>query len=314
MPSAEPESLPPDLLDRLLSRLREKLQFDFSGYKVGTLMRRIRRREIATGNHDLASYLAWVEAHPQELDLLARDILISVTAFFRDRDAFEVLRRAVHDICGRKPPGGEIRVWVAGCASGEEAYSITILLADALGERLPQYRVQIFATDIDDEALNVARRGLYPSASMSEVPTEQLERHFRPVNHAYEAGKHLRDMIVFARHNVVSDPPFLRLDLVSCRNVLIYFDAPLQAKVLQTFHFGLLKEGYPFLGRSESVAQAEQLFFSARSPRAALSQERRCRRGPAGGDRRRQRFVPEKNRAARNPCRRRPKTARSRTN
>ncbi len=256
----EAERLPPDLLERLFAKLREKLNYDFSGYKVGTLMRRIRRREIATGNHDLADYLAWIEEHPQELDHLARDILISVTAFFRDREAFEALRRAIFDLVGRKPPGSEIRVWVAGCASGEEAYSIAMLFADALGERLPQYRVQIFATDIDDEALNVARRGLYPAAAMSEVSPDQLERHFRPVNHAYEAGKHLRDMIVFARHNLVSDPPFLRLDLVSCRNVLIYFDAPLQAKVLQTFHFGLIKDGYLFLGRSESVAQAEQLF------------------------------------------------------
>lgn len=254
------EVLPADLLKQLLDRLREKLQFDFSGYKTGTLMRRIRRREIATGCADLAAYLAWIEAHPEELDLLARDILISVTAFFRDREAFEALRHVIHELCNRKPPGSEIRVWVAGCASGEEAYSIAMLFADALGERQSLHRVQIFATDIDDDALNVARRGLYPAAAMSEVSADQLARHFRLVNNAYEAGKHLRDMIVFARHNLVSDPPFLRLDLVSCRNVLIYFDAALQGKVLQTFHFGLNKEGYLFLGRSESVAQAEQLF------------------------------------------------------
>ncbi|WP_054772467.1 chemotaxis protein CheB [Methylogaea oryzae] len=256
----EHEAAPADMLERLLARLRDNLQFDFSGYKTGTLMRRIRRREIATGNADLASYLAWVEANPRELELLARDILISVTAFFRDRDAFESLRRGIVDICNRKAIGSEIRVWVAGCASGEEAYSIAMLFADGLGDKLPQYRVQIFATDIDEEALNVARRGIYPAAAMSEVPVDQLERHFHPVNHAFEPGKHLRDMIVFARHNLVSDPPFLRLDLVSCRNVLIYFDAPLQAKVLQTFHFGLAKDGILFLGRSESVTQAEQLF------------------------------------------------------
>lgn len=260
LPPQENDPAPPDLLDRLLRRLQDKLQFDFSGYKTGTLMRRIRRREVATGNPDLASYLAWVEENPAELDLLARDILISVTAFFRDRDAFETLRQGIQDICTRKAPGSEIRVWVAGCASGEEAYSIAILFAEALGERALQYRVQIFATDIDDEALNVARRGLYPAASLAEIPGELLARHFRPVNQAYEAAKHLRDMVVFARHNLVSDPPFLRLDIVSCRNVLIYFDAPLQARVLQTFHFGLAKEGLLFLGRSESVAQAEQLF------------------------------------------------------
>jgi len=259
-PGETAEHQPPDLLERLFAKLREKLHYDFSGYKIGTLMRRIRRREIATGNPDLESYLNWIDAHPQEIDLLARDILISVTAFFRDREAFEVLRRAIHELVGRKPPGSEIRVWVAGCASGEEAYSIAMLFANALGDRLPLYRVQIFATDIDDEALNVARRGIYPAAALSEISPDQLERYFHPVDHAYEVDKHLRDMIVFARHNLVSDPPFLRLDLVSCRNVLIYFDAPLQAKTLQTFHFGLVKDGYLFLGRSESTAQAEQLF------------------------------------------------------
>ena len=255
------EAPPSDLLERLLALVREHLQFDFSGYKTGTLTRRIRRREIATGNRDLASYLAWVEANPNELEQLSRDILISVTAFFRDRDAFEVLRQTVRELCLQKQPGSEFRVWVAGCATGEEAYSIAMLFADALGSHLPQYRVQIFATDVDDEALTIARRGIYSAAALSEVPPDQLERHFSPVNHSYEVGKHLRDMIVFARHNLVSDPPFLRLDLVSCRNVLIYFDAPLQAKVLQTFNFGLAKDGYLFLGRSESVTQAEQLFI-----------------------------------------------------
>lgn len=260
--SQDAEDAPPDSLARLLARLRENLGFDFSGYKVGTLMRRVRRREIATGCRDLPAYLDWVEKTPRELDLLARDILISVTAFFRDREAFEALRRGIQEICARKAPGSEIRVWVAGCASGEEAYSIGMLFADVLGERLPQYRVQIFATDIDDEALNVARRGVYPAAAMSEVAPDLLERHFRPVNQSHEAGKHLRDMIVFARHNLVSDPPFLRLDLVSCRNVLIYFDAPLQAKVLRIFHFSLARDGHLFLGRSESIAQAEQHFVA----------------------------------------------------
>jgi two-component system CheB/CheR fusion protein len=250
----------PALLDQLLRHLRESLNFDFSGYKTGTILRRIQRREVATGNADLAQYLAWVEENPQELELLARDILISVTAFFRDPDAFETLKRSITEICNRKKQSNEIRVWIAGCATGEEAYSIAMLFADALGTRLPECRVQIFATDIDDDALNIARRGVYPAASMTEVPPDMLNRYFRPINHAYEVGKLLRDMIVFARHNLVSDPPFLRLDLVSCRNVLIYFDTPLQAKVLQTFHFGLIKDCYLFLGRSESISQADQLF------------------------------------------------------
>lgn len=270
LPEAGSEAeAPPDLLQSLLVSLRDRLQFDFSGYKVGTLMRRIRRRQFATGGEDLAAYLRWVERHPEELELLARDILISVTAFFRDREAFTALRRVVGDIVARKAPGGEIRVWVAGCATGEEAYSVAMLFADALGDKLLQYRVQIFATDVDDEALNVARRGVYPAASMSEVGPEQLDRYFKQIGNTYEAGKVLRDMIVFARHNLVSDPPFMRLDLVSCRNVLIYFDAPLQSKVLKIFHFGLAAESYLFLGRSESIAQAEQ-FFSTLDRRERL--------------------------------------------
>ena len=251
---------PEDLFQRLLGLLRERLRFDFSGYKTGTLLRRIRRRQVATECADLAAYLARIEAHPEELEALARDILISVTAFFRDREAFTALHLAIRELAARKPPGSEVRIWVAGCASGEEAYSIAIVLAESLKDKLHACRVQVFATDVDEDALNVARRGVYPAAAMSEVSSELLERYFRPVGNAYEVGKTLRDMIVFARHNLVSDPPFLRLDLVSCRNVLIYFDAPLQSKVLQIFHFGLQQEGYLFLGRSESVAQAEQLF------------------------------------------------------
>lgn len=259
-------TLPADLLSVLLEKVRSHLQHDFSGYKVGTLIRRIRRREVATGSKDLAAYIQWVDAHPQELELLVRDILISVTAFFRDKDAFEALKRAIAEICNRKPAGSEIRIWTAGCATGEEAYSIAMLFSEALGDKLPLYKLQIFATDIDEEALNVARRGVYPAGSMAEVPTELIERYFQPVNRAFEAGKLLRDLIIFARHNLVSDPPFLRQDLITCRNVLIYFDASLQAKVLQTFHFGLLPDGYLFLGHSESVAHAEQMFIPVNRP------------------------------------------------
>ena len=258
--SGEPEELPPDLLNLLLERLRDSLNVDFSGYKVGTLMRRIRRRELATGNRDLRSYLAWVDDHPEELDCLARDILISVTSFFRDRDAFLALQQTIRSICARKPPGSEIRVWIPGCASGEEAYSIAMLIVEELGDQLGQQRIQIFATDIDEDALNVARRGIYPAAALNEVGSERLQRFFTRSNQSFEATTTLRDRIIFARHNLVSDPPFLRLDLISCRNVLIYFDTPLQAKVLQTFHFGLVSDGHLFLGHSESVAQAEQLF------------------------------------------------------
>lgn len=245
----------------LLEKLKQRRSIDFSGYKAGTLSRRLRRRMVATDTHTQEEYLALVEAQPDELDTLARDILISVTAFFRDMAAFDALRPQVATICKRcREEDQDIRVWVAGCATGEEAYSIAMLFAEALHGDPHAPTVQVFATDIDDDALAVARRGLYPAAALDTVPEALLQRYFQPYSSTYEAGKRLRDMIVFARHNLVDDPPFLRLDLVTCRNVLIYFDNELQARVLKRFHFALRKRGILFLGRSESAGQSETLF------------------------------------------------------
>ncbi len=255
-----PDAPEPDQLERLLQLLQENLKFDFTGYKSGTLVRRIRRREIATGCADMAAYLDWVAAHPDELNHLAHELLISVTAFFRDGPAFAALEQEVTTICRSKPAGSEIRVWIAGCASGEEACSIALLFAEALGERLPTLRVQLYATDIDADTLNTARRGLYSAQSLNGLAPALLQRYFQPVGQDYEIGKLLRDMIVYARHDLAVDRPFLRMDLISCRNVLIYFDTPLQARVLQNFHFALADDGCLFLGRSESITPAAALF------------------------------------------------------
>lgn len=246
--------------DRLLSLLKEHRQLDFSGYKKGTLSRRIRRRLIATNVADMQQYLALVEASPSELEQLGRDILISVTAFVRDRSAFDALESAISTLiqdAGREP----VRIWVAGCATGEEAYSIAVMIAEAKRRHGKASRVvQIFATDIDEDALEVARRGSYIGAALEALPPEWVERYFIATEHAFEVNKELRDMVVFAKHNLVDDPPFLRLNLVSCRNVLIYFNNELQQRVLQRFHFGLRAKGLLFLGRSESIAQTESLF------------------------------------------------------
>lgn len=260
VPSRSEEPVAESAVSQLLSMLKQRCQVDFSGYKAGTLARRIRRRVVATGHQETREYLQWVEAHPEELELLSRDILISVTSFFRDKEAFSALREKIRAICEARQNDEEIRVWVAGCASGEEAYSIAIVFAQVLGERVMSQPVQIFATDIDEDALNTARRGLYPAAALASLAPEVLQMFFRPAHKHYEVSKRLRDMIVFARHNLVDDPPFLRLDLITCRNVLIYFDNSLQSRVLQRFHFALRDPGFLFLGRSESVAQAEQLF------------------------------------------------------
>jgi len=247
-------------LKKLLIRVKQHTRIDFGCYKEGTLWRRVERRMAARHVGNLDDYLALVEADPEELDHLCKDILISVTAFFRDPEAFEILRAALRGIIQGKQPGDEIRIWVAGCATGEEAYTIAILLSDLLGPNLPHFRIQIFATDIDMGALAIARRGSYNESAVADLEPGLVARHFIKLGNRYEVSRTLRDMVVIARQDIVQDPPFLRLDLVSCRNVLIYFQNELQAKVLATFHYGLRQSGYLFLGKSEGIFQQETLF------------------------------------------------------
>lgn len=247
-------------LKKLLIRVKQQTRIDFGGYKVGTVWRRIERRMAARHVSNLDDYLALVEADPGELDHLCKDILISVTAFFRDPEAFDTLRTTLQALLATKHFGDEIRIWVPGCATGEEAYSIAIIVAELLGSNLGQFRVQIFATDLDLSALAVARRGGYPETALSGMDPALVARHFTNSGNRYEVSRTLRDMVVVARQDLVQDPPFLRLDLVSCRNVLIYFQSELQIKVLATFHYGLRSGGYLFLGKSEGVFQQEGLF------------------------------------------------------
>ena len=247
-------------LKKLLMRVKQHTRIDFGGYKEGTLWRRIERRMASRHVANLDDYLALVEADPQELDHLCKDILISVTAFFRDPEAFAGLNAALRGILQNKQPGDEIRIWVAACATGEEAYTIAILIADILGPNLPHFRIQIFATDIDLNALAIARRGAYTEGAVAEMEPGLVARHFIKMGNRYEVSRTLRDMVVIARQDLVLDPPFLRLDLVSCRNVLIYLQNELQAKVLSTFHYGLRPGGYLFLGKSEGIFQQEALF------------------------------------------------------
>lgn len=244
---------------RVLSLLKERRHLDFSGYKLGTLSRRIRRRMVATHVADIQQYVALLERDPSELEQLGRDILISVTAFFRDTTAFDALKRVIHSMV-EEADAGPLRIWVAGCATGEEAYSLALLIAEAKRMLDSSVVVQIFATDIDEYALEIARRGRYLSAALEALSPDLLARYFTRLEHFYEVNKTLRDMIVFAKHNLVDDPPFLRLSLITCRNVLIYFDSELQSKVLQRFHFGLRVKGTLFLGRSESIGHCEPLF------------------------------------------------------
>ncbi len=254
-----PQSLATQL-KKLLISVKQKTRIDFGGYKEGTLWRRIERRMSANHLVNFEDYSRFTEENPEELERLCKDILISVTAFFRDPEAFNQLKQVIQTAISSKQHGDEIRIWVTACATGEEAYSIAILLAEVLGPNLPFYRIQIFATDVDSDAMNVARKGSYVEGALAEVEPSLIARYFVPMHGRYEISRTLRDMVVFARHDLVQDPPFLRLDLISCRNVLIYLQTDLQSKILATFHYGLLDGGYLFLGKSESVFQQENLF------------------------------------------------------
>ncbi len=246
----------PDLLSRVLRHTR----VDFSGYKEATVWRRILRRMATNRVGTLEQYVELTERNPDELSQLSKEILISVTSFFRDAGSFEALRATLSARLDTKRAGDEFRVWVPGCATGEEAYSIAIVLRELIAVGAPSVRLQIFATDIDMGAMGVARRGMYSSSSLADMPADLVKRYFTPGPEGYEISKSIRELVVFARQDLVQDPPFLRLDLVSCRNVLIYFQGALQEKVLGSFHYALLEDGLLFLGKSESVQHREQLF------------------------------------------------------
>ncbi len=248
------------MLAHLLRLVRSRTKVDFSGYKETTLLRRIGRRLALTGSTTLDGYLSFVDENPEELDLLAREILVSVTSFFREKESFDVLDGELARIIERKSPGDEIRVWVPGCATGEEAYSIAMLLAEHLGDAVERYNVQVFATDIDNDALAVARRGAYRPTALADMPQELRDKYFTRKGGVFEVGKRLREMLVVARQDLVADPPFPRLDLVSCRNVLIYLRSELQARVFSLFYYSMLPEGVLFLGRSENVTVQDELF------------------------------------------------------
>lgn len=248
-------------LVKIFTLLRAGTGHDFSQYKNSTFIRRVQRRMQAAQAASLADYVDLLRQEPQEVEALFRDLLIGVTQFFRDAHAFDVLRRdVIPKLLQDKGPDDPVRVWVPGCATGEEAYSIAILLRERMIETGAVPKVQIFATDIDDHALAIARAGLYPEAIGRDVSPERLEHFFVREGGDYRVAKEIREMCIFSVHNVIKDAPFSRLDLISCRNLLIYLDAALQDRVLLLFHFALRHRGYLFLGPSENVTQHPKLF------------------------------------------------------
>jgi two-component system CheB/CheR fusion protein len=247
--------------EELLEYLARTRGFDFTSYKRASLMRRVRKRMQAVGTDDFVAYLDYLEVHPDEFAELFDTILINVTAFFRDPPVWEYLARdIVPQILAGKTATGRIRVWCAGCASGEEPYSVAMLLAEALGEEGLAERVKIYATDIDEGALERARQGVYTSSEVEAVPSELRERYFDDVNGSMAIRKTLRRAVIFGRHDLLRDAPISRIDLLFCRNVLMYFHAPAQETVLAQFHYALDPLGFLVLGRAETLLTRTNAF------------------------------------------------------
>ncbi|HYE50180.1 MAG TPA: chemotaxis protein CheB [Azospirillaceae bacterium] len=249
-----------DPLPLVLARVEELTGVDFSGYKPSTLRRRLARRVMAAGVPDTQGYLELLHQEPAEAQRFVKEALISVTAFFRDAEIFEQVRPVVDEIVARKRDGQSVRVWVPGCATGEEVYSLAILIQEAIRHQKRRLHVQIFATDIDEQAMAQARQGTYAEAALDPIPADMRERYFQRHGPQYLVTKELRDCVIFARHDVTRDTPFVRIDLVSCRNLLIYMTHDLQRDVLSSFHFALNADGFLVLGKSENTGAASDQF------------------------------------------------------
>ncbi|HUF21435.1 MAG TPA: chemotaxis protein CheB [Burkholderiales bacterium] len=265
-----------EALNTILVLLRAQTGHDFSGYKPSTVNRRVERR-MAIHQIDRANdYAQYLKTHPSDVDALFRDLLIGVTDFFRDKEAFGALEEeAVVRLLSNKPAGTNLRVWVPGCSSGEEAYSIGILLQERMHALKTSFKLIVFATDIDARAIDQARAGVYPASVLANVSPERLKRYFteEPGGGFCRINKTIREMIVFSEHDLIRDPPFSRLDLISCRNLLIYMGTDLHRKLIPLFHYALNPGGFLFLGTSESIGDHAELFSTLN--RAARLYQRR---------------------------------------
>ncbi|MBK8479027.1 MAG: PAS domain-containing protein [Opitutaceae bacterium] len=265
--SARPVGAPAPRMEQALRKvfvlLRAQTGHDFSQYKPSTICRRIERRMVVHQVEAIEDYLKYLQQTPLEVEALFRDLLIGVTNFFRDPEAFKVLEtEGIPRLFAGKAAGAVIRVWVPGCSSGEEAYSIAILLQERLEALKQSYTLQVFATDIDSAAIATARVGLYPASIAADLSPERLARFFiaEPEGGQYRIHKGIRDMLIFSEQNLIKDPPFSRLDLISCRNLLIYLGGELQKKLMPLFHYALNPGGVLFLGTSETVGEFGDLF------------------------------------------------------
>ena len=269
----------PTGLAALIDYLKRSRGFDFTGYKPASLERRIRKRMQGLNVQDYGDYIDYLEVHPEEFEVLFNTILINVTAFFRDPAAWEfIAKQIVPDLLNRRPEPASIRVWSAGCASGEEAYTLAMILAEALGTAAYKDRVKIYATDVDEEALGRARAATYDAREIESVPPTFLEKYFEKSDTRYVFRKDLRRNVIFGRHDLIQDAPISRVDLLVCRNTLMYFNAETQSRILTRFNFALNDNGILFLGRAETLLTHANTFapidlrrrISSKVPRASL--------------------------------------------
>jgi two-component system, chemotaxis family, CheB/CheR fusion protein len=251
--------------EALLAFLQEERGFDFTGYKRPSLMRRVERRMQTIEVGTFGDYQNYLEVHPEEFGQLFNTILINVTSFFRDEPAWDYLRREIiPQLLQAKGPHDQVRIWSAGCAAGQETYSLAIVLAEALGTEAFRERVKIYGTDADEDALNSARLASYSEKDLEAVDATLVQRYFERVGNRLVFRPDLRRSVIFGRHDIVQDAPISRLDLLVCRNTLMYFNAEAQSKILQRFHFALNGgsegDGYLFLGRAEMLLSHTDLF------------------------------------------------------
>jgi len=252
-----------EALNKIFAMLRNTSRVDFSYYKHGTIKRRIVRRMFLRKIDSLEEYLRFLRKNHDEVEALFNDVLINVTVFFRDPDAFEVLRKQAFPLMlNGKGPNAPIRIWVPGCSTGEEAYSLAIALLEYLGEKASDFQIQIFATDVSENIIQKARAGVYPESIAMDITSERLRRFFQKVDSGYQISKSIRDMCVFAKQDIAKDPPFSKLDMISCRNVMIYMGQLLQRRIIPLFHYALNSDGVLFLGSAETVGGFDDLFTS----------------------------------------------------
>ena len=251
----------PERLQKIVFLLRSRMGHDFSSYKSTTISRRVERRMQIHRIKNAEQYAHYVRENPHEADVLFKELLIGVTSFFRDPEAFASLsRKALPELLAAKPEGSVLRVWVAGCSTGEEAYTIAMALQNSVERLKKRITIQVFATDLDSQAIAVARAGVYPAGIAADMPREELARHFVKEGKQYRLKKSIRELVVFAPQNVIKDPPFTKLDMISCRNLLIYLNADVQKRLLALFHYALKPQGLLFLGPSESIGDFSRHF------------------------------------------------------